>query len=270
MLPELERLVALQSLDLEIRSLDSRLKQIPDEVAALEKQLSARRDRLAEAQHSLQAGQKERRAQEGDLELFEQKVAKFKDQLMQVKTNEEYKAMQKQIDNFQEERRHREDRILELMEEAERLSLTIKESEKELKQAEAEVRRQEEVLNAETERLRAALDGKKTEREEVAAEIGAELLADYHRVSKLRGGIAIAEAKDEFCLICHVRLRPQVYAEIRQGKDILHCDNCGRFMYYLGPPPGAPPPAELEKAVPIEPPGSPISPIPEEPKVESP
>ena len=48
----------------------------------------------------------------------------------------------------------------------------------------------------------------------------------------------MAEAKDEHCDVCHVRLRPQVYNEIREGKEILSCDSCGRIMYYLGPPPG--------------------------------
>jgi hypothetical protein len=249
MLTELERLIALQNLDLEIRTLESRLKQIPEEVAALEQQLSTQRANLAEAQQSLSGSQKERRSQEGELELFEQKVSKYKDQLMQVKTNEEYKAMQKQIENFQEERRVREDRILELMEEADRLSARIKERGKELRQAEGEVRQQEDLLRAEAARLGETLASKKAERETVTAEVPAELLAEYQRVSKQRGGVALAEAKDEFCMICHVRLRPQIYSEIRQGKEILRCDNCSRFLYYLGPPPGTAGATEEERSV---------------------
>jgi predicted nucleic acid-binding Zn-ribbon protein len=45
----------------------------------------------------------------------------------------------------------------------------------------------------------------------------------------------MAEAKDEHCQVCHVRLRPQVYNEIRIGDQILRCDSCGRILFYLGP-----------------------------------
>ncbi|MFQ5790392.1 MAG: C4-type zinc ribbon domain-containing protein, partial [Acidobacteriota bacterium] len=59
----------------------------------------------------------------------------------------------------------------------------------------------------------------------------------YRRLARTRGGIAVAEAKDAHCQLCHVRLRPQVYGEVRMGEKILRCDSCGRILYYLGAPP---------------------------------
>jgi predicted nucleic acid-binding Zn-ribbon protein len=42
----------------------------------------------------------------------------------------------------------------------------------------------------------------------------------------------VAEAKDEHCQECNVRLRPQVYSELRLGKKIIRCDSCSRILYY--------------------------------------
>ena len=251
MIPELEQLVKLQALDLEIRALDRRLAQIPKEVAALEMEIATERANLKSAQGALAQCLKDRRTRESDLELIEQKVSKFKDQLMQIKKNDEFRAMQKQIENFQLEGRAKEDEILESMEVAEKLQIEVKSREKELKEGEERIRVDGKALEAEATKLRAERSHRAAARAELVAGDGvtSELLTEYERVAKLRGGIAVAEAKDEFCVVCHVRLRPQVYNEIRQERGILKCDSCGRFLYYIGPPPG-PPPEPAEAAAP--------------------
>jgi predicted nucleic acid-binding Zn-ribbon protein len=61
-------------------------------------------------------------------------------------------------------------------------------------------------------------------------------------VANRRQGIAIAEARDGICTICHVRLRPQVFNNILKNDQIIQCDSCNRIMYHL-PKAVAPAPA---------------------------
>ena len=65
------------------------------------------------------------------------------------------------------------------------------------------------------------------------------MLATFERVAKGRSGIAVAEARDAICTICHVRLRPQVFNNVRKNDSIIQCDSCQRILYFA-PPEGAP------------------------------
>ena len=59
----------------------------------------------------------------------------------------------------------------------------------------------------------------------------------FRSVAKRRAGIAIAEAKDGICVVCHVRMRPQVFNDVRKNTQIVQCDSCNRILYYIPPPP---------------------------------
>jgi len=61
--------------------------------------------------------------------------------------------------------------------------------------------------------------------------IGQDLLSRYRRIADARKGIALAEAKDELCSACHVRIRPQMYAELKLTEIIHSCDSCSRILF---------------------------------------
>ena len=54
-------------------------------------------------------------------------------------------------------------------------------------------------------------------------------------VFALPDDIAVAEARDGLCVVCHVRLRPQVFNEVRRNDGIVQCDSCTRILYYVPP-----------------------------------
>jgi predicted nucleic acid-binding Zn-ribbon protein len=80
------------------------------------------------------------------------------------------------------------------------------------------------------ERLAAA----RKERDEVFANLPKQMSGLYTRIkSRIRDGVAVAEARNRSCSACFMSLRPQVMAEIRRGEEVLTCDNCGRILYYV-------------------------------------
>jgi predicted nucleic acid-binding Zn-ribbon protein len=58
-----------------------------------------------------------------------------------------------------------------------------------------------------------------------------ELLSRYRTIAQARRGIALAEAREELCTACHVRIRPQVYAELLRAEVIYVCDSCDRILF---------------------------------------
>jgi predicted nucleic acid-binding Zn-ribbon protein len=58
----------------------------------------------------------------------------------------------------------------------------------------------------------------------------------------------VAEARDGVCTLCHVRLRPQVFNEIRRNAQIIQCESCGRILYFVpSPAPSAEAPGDAAR-----------------------
>jgi predicted nucleic acid-binding Zn-ribbon protein len=151
--------------------------------------------------------------------------------MMSVKTNEEYRALQHEIEHAQAGIRKIEDEILNLMMEAETGQADIKTAEVVLKEDQAKVSQERKSLEEENKKDLSALDSYLRERKEIQAAVSDDLIFQYDRVRKHRGGIGVAAARNEICEICKVRIRPQVFQEIRKNEKIIACDACQRILY---------------------------------------
>lgn len=245
MLPDLERLIGLQQLDDFVERARRTIAEHPGRVQALDDRLNAARDHVAAARQRTTDGQTARRALEKDLASVQARLSKFKDQLMEVKTNREYQAMQHEIEAAQQEVRGVEDRILERMVEADDLAVSIKEAERAQAEAQKEVAGERRKMEADIARLQEELQRSGGQRDRILAELSPPVLAIYQTVAAKRRGVAVAEARSGICTICQVRLRPQVYNDILRNDTIIQCDSCQRILYSapLAPAPDANPAA---------------------------
>jgi uncharacterized protein len=235
MLPDVEVAVRLQALDLRISDLQKEIAALPKHVAEIEKKLNAHERRLEKDRAALAANQKERKRLDGEVQIFEGKITKLRDQMLGAKTNEQYRAFQNEIDFASREIRGCEDKILDLMTESESL-------EKSVKAAEAVLKEERQIVDADKARAekRTAEDRKRmaelqVERKADAAAMSAQAVATYERIRKARGGIAVSEAVDGRCGQCHISLRPQFMQELKRGEEIRTCESCGRILYWYAP-----------------------------------
>jgi uncharacterized protein len=228
--PDLERLIRLQRAETDLRRVEAELAEVPRHRAELEAALGSERARLEAARQELSGGQKARRQHEA-------KRSRLKGQLMEVKTNKEYTAMLHEIEAVERDIRAREDLILAEMERGESLAVEVKREEETFKQAEerhrAAVRAIEERARGLEEQVR-RLTG---ERDAVASTVPGGVLDLFHRVARSRGGVAVAQVQDAMCLVCHVKLRLQLYADLKRNEEIVQCPACNRILYYEAPPP---------------------------------
>jgi predicted nucleic acid-binding Zn-ribbon protein len=237
--PDLERLIALQRLDSAANDAERRLAEGPEREKAFETRLDAARQRGAAAKERLAENQNARRAIEKDVAVQQARLSKFRDQLMAVKTNVEYQAMQKEIEYAQGEVKTLEDAILERMLEADDLTAVLKRAEAELAKEQKAVDADRQAMAADLSGLKSALDVITRERAELVASLDRGVLTLFERVSKRRNGVAMSEARDGICTICHVRLRPQVFNTVRRNEEIVQCDHCNRILYFTPIAPAA-------------------------------
>ena len=230
---QLDILINLQEIDSKMLNLENRIHQIPEEIFDLDQTLDNERKSVEELNSLVNEGNKQRVLLEGDVESFKDKLSKYKTQLMEVKTNKEYQAMLHEIENTNQEIRTIEDQTLEQM-------VKTEESEQQLEEAKQKLATQESLLSKKRDELESSglkiqgnIDQFKDERDQLEKQIQGEILQQYKKIALARNQIALAEAKDQSCQACHVRLRPQLFNEIKTNQKIITCESCNRILYYI-------------------------------------
>jgi uncharacterized protein len=232
---DLERLINLQRIDSTAEAARRKLADEPEHDKSLEARLEAARQRVAVARQQLAENQTVRRTLEKDVAIQQARLSKFRDTLMAVKTNIEFTAVQKEISFAQGEVKALEDKMLERMLEADDLTSGLKRAEIELAAEQKAVDADRRATSAAHVELQASVDRMATERAELLGSLKQQLLTLFEMIARKRNGIAVAEARDGVCTICHVRLRPQVFNEVRRNDSILQCDHCNRILYFAAP-----------------------------------
>lgn len=234
---DLERLIALQKLDSRAIDAERTLAAEPEKLRALDAGLDAARQAVTDAKAVLTENQTARRAIEKDVAMHQGRLSKFREQAMAVKTNQEYHAIQHEISFAQGEIKKLEDRELELMMTADDLGAAVKRAETDLSAAQSNGAAEKKSLSEDGARLKALLETLRGERAGIVKDLAPGTLATFELVSKRRNGVAMAEARDGICTICHVRMRPQVFNTVRRNEHITQCDSCQRILYFVPPQP---------------------------------
>jgi uncharacterized protein len=238
MSPDLEHLIELQNLETAIEEARRRIAAHPQRVADADARLAHAKEAVEAAKQRLKASQEARRDAEKEAATYQGRLSKFKDQLAAVKTNREYQAMQHEIETAQKDLGVVEERVLERMMESDALAAEIKKVEQELAAQQKGVDAEKKTLAEELVTVDAALKDATEKRSARVASLPPQLIALFEQVARARKGIALATAtRDGLCSACHVRLRPQVFQEIRRNDQIIQCFSCNRILYYIPPPP---------------------------------
>jgi hypothetical protein len=233
MLPDIEKLLELQEADKEIRKLRDEVAALPKRMAVIEQKLAGTKAHLEKVQLAAKADEASRKKFEANIKDLQGKISKYRDQSLDVKTNEQYKAIMNEIQFAEQEVRLNEDRILEVM-------VNVDAREKDVKAAQAELKAETDAIEKEKEEARkvTAEDQKKltdwnAKRDALRHGISEDTLRQYERVAKFRG-TGLAEVRDQKCMGCQVMLRPQTYNEVRNGEKVMVCESCSR-VYYFNP-----------------------------------
>ena len=231
MLPDIEKLLEFQKADREIRKLRDEVAALPRRVSAIEQKLAGTKAQLEKARAAIKSDEASRKKFETTIQDLQGKISKYRDQSLDVKTNEQYKALLHEIQFAEQEVRINEDKILELMVNSEAREKDVRAAEAELKAETAEIEKEKEEarrVTAEDEKQLVEWNGK---RDALRSGISADWLRHYERVSKFRGS-GLSEVRNQKCLACQVMLRPQTYNEVRTAREIIVCDSCQRILYY--------------------------------------
>lgn len=230
---QLQTLVDLQGLDGRIAALETEAARLPKQIEAIQAALAEAKKTAETIRGKVDATKKDLRAREKDLEVTAGKRSKAEGRLYEVKTNKEYSAALLEIEEIKQEKGKTEEEILSLMEMQEKLGIEVREAEARFKSREEQARQDETVVRKKLAVVQHDLDLLRVERDSRARELPKGLLADYDRILKARGGVAVANVSSAaVCGGCRVTIRPQAIQELRVATELMRCESCGRFLYW--------------------------------------
>jgi hypothetical protein len=224
-------LIELQKADIRIEVLEKFTSSVPVLEAELAAERKAEEDLMAAKKAELETAKKDLRHAERELAAGEDKLKQIQVKLNAVKTNKEYEAALKEIEDQKKANGKVEEQILLLYDRVDEAEAAGKKLEKEWKDKAGEFEARAAELAHKAGRARAELEAKKQERGKTALDMNAELLKRYEYV-RSKAGRAVARADAEVCRGCNHHIPAQVYNEVLKGEHVISCNNCVRFMVH--------------------------------------
>ena len=228
---ELEQLLILQDRDQKIRQIRTEIETVPLRRSSLETQLAASRASVEGLKQRARQVEIDRKRLELDVGTRTETVSRLKTQQYQTRKNEEFRAIGHEIERYENEIRKIEDDELELMVLADKVKADLAEEEKKATAAQNSIARQTADLEEKSKALESQLQGLSKERSELAGKIDEDSLGRFERLFKSKGDAAVVAIEHGVCTGCHMKVTTATAAQVKAGKEIVSCENCGRILY---------------------------------------
>lgn len=225
-------MIELQNTLSTIDRLEQFLSEGPSLLEKIDQHMKEEEEKVLSKKRKLEDLQKERRQEEGDLQLLNSRLEKYKDQLMAVKSNKEYTVMLQEIEQCEKDIEKEEEDIIRKMYEIDSLQNEVREVEENFKKARKSLEEQKANTEKDLSRAEQEIENLKRRREELQKGLPEDLLEEFTKILSIRGGMAVTRARDGICEACKIRIRPQVYIEVKSNSKIINCDHCDRFLYW--------------------------------------
>jgi uncharacterized protein len=228
---ELEQLLILQDRDQKIRQIRTEIETVPLRRSSLEAQLAASKASVETLKHRARQVEVDRKRLELDVGTRTETISRLKTQQYQTRKNDEFQAIGHEIERYEKEIIKIEDEELELMVLADKVKADLAEEEKKATAAQNSIARQTADLEEKSKALESQLQGLSKERSELAGKIDEDLLGRFERLFKSKGDAALVAIEHGVCTGCHMKVTTATAAQVRAGKEIVSCENCGRILY---------------------------------------
>ena len=230
----LQRLLDLQAEDTSIKRLEERRAALPEAV-----RLKEVTDLLAELTSDLEIAGKqddevgrEHARLEGEIEILEQKIGREEQRMFAgtVSNPKELSSLQAEVESLKRKKSGLEDELLEVMEQRETSAATVARITAERDQASAESEELTTKVTALTGEIEAELAQHSSARDQIAAELPADLVTLYDKIREQKHGIGAAALEQGMCQGCHTKLPQKELERMRAEGGLQRCDNCRRIL----------------------------------------
>ena len=223
----------------DLQMADLHISDIQSEIADITVKLSSDGDlltinsRLEKINEALDIKESDKKSKERVISDLENKITELQGLLYDgVITNEkELQALEEQKVYATGELSSREDDLLELMIEIEKL-VDSRDKHRFAVDKLMEKKSSDLIhLSAKQKDLTATLDKKQSERETLVCNIPPDILALYEKLKKNKAGQAVSKLEGRLCGVCRVELPVKELQDAKAGVRLVQCNSCRRIIY---------------------------------------
>ena len=234
MLEQLKYLIEFQILEDKKAKLIRSCQETPKRMAEIQKEFDQYEAEYLSKKAEQDHAKKMHRSLEQNVADLEIKIARSKNRMSEVKTNKEYQAILREIDDLKKEITGKEDGMLEAMEKIEALAGEVEVLEKEVEAHRKVFDENRKKIEQENDQLRGKLDHLQAIQQKVRDKMEPSLLKRTDFLLLKQCGIAVAAVQNSVCQICHLNIPPQKFIELQRDNALHQCPHCHRFLYWTG------------------------------------
>ena len=227
---QLEILIQMQKFDTVIGEKNILTRELPQQLNSLKQSLKDADEAAAATKVELDENLKDQKLKELDIADNNAKSDKYKNQLLTIETNKEYKALNSEINHLEKLNSEIDDELIGLMEVESELKERLEEEKKTQKRASDELKANEEKLEKEIAEVQKDIVDLKGKRNVLAMELPRDLIRRYAALIKNKNRKAVAFNDNNACSGCGYTIRPQVAIDIKEGESVIYCESCGRIL----------------------------------------
>jgi predicted nucleic acid-binding Zn-ribbon protein len=230
--PQIEKLLIVQERDVALQKIEQELDRIPHERSALEGHISAEEANIEAASHALKGKEVERSELDTEIKTKEAAIGRFRTQQLEVKKNDEYRALTHQIEQSAQEISELEERVIELLLEIDEASDIFKAEKATIDARIVEEKKQIALLGEREKNLEASVDEAKVAVKTARSLADEHYVSHYERVKKLcKRPPYIVRIEAHKCGGCHLRVSNEVNSKAPVWGEAHFCDQCARMVY---------------------------------------
>jgi len=230
--PTVEALLVLQERDAKVTALTAELEALPEEIANVDRQVAARSAKFDELKNRTRLIEADRKKLDLDVESKKVAISRYKAQQQQTRKNEEFAALNHEIEHTEKEISELEDRELELMEAYDKGLASVEEAKKEMLAFQEKSKHRKSDLEKRSATVSADLIAEQEKQAAAEKVVPADVLPRYRWILKSKKDSAIVPVSHGSCGGCHMKVTPQTVLAARAGEHLVSCDNCGRLVYW--------------------------------------
>ena len=230
----LNQLIELQKIDCRLSEINELKGDLPEKVLYQENELNAYKAENETKDTRVQEIEQLSRKKMAEVEDFNIKLTKYKDQLYLVTSNKEYDALNSEIDNMKQVISESETIILNGEEEKNTLNELIKSNLNKIETVTLTL--EENKIELETALSETQLEEKKLlkNRSGLIKNIEVRYLTTYERIMNSRDGAGMVSMLKSSCGSCYTKLPPQMVIEVKDNTKIISCPSCSIFLFWDG------------------------------------
>ncbi len=228
---QIKKLVALQTIDVEIYNFKRELKEKPAFLEDLKNKYEGSKAGLKILEDKLKSVQVDRKGKELELQSKEEAIVKANTQLSLLKTNKEYQAKLLEIENLKVDKSQMEEKILQSFDESDALTGQIDEEKSAVAQAEKVYLSKKKETENSIKEIQEKIKLQELKRNQIVPEVDKIHLIRYEKILENKDGLAIVPVKDMVCGGCYMNITQQTINEIRMHDKLMFCERCARIIY---------------------------------------